>query len=86
MRTGLIVYVVGTEPDNWDAASETMALKQKKKADMVEIITDRTGHYDVLDAWRTLLCRGMKRISCIIGEFSPGGNLTLKNRELHLCG
>jgi hypothetical protein len=86
MKTGLIVYVVGTEPVDWDADSELRAIKQSSRADLVEIITVKSGHFDVLDAWWSLLTRGMKRIVCIIGEFTPNGNLTLKERKLCLCG
>ena len=86
MKTGLIVYVVGTEPADWDADSQLKAIKQSSRADLVEIITVKSGHFDVLDAWRSLLTRGMKRIVCIIGEFTPNGNLTLKERKLCLCG
>lgn len=86
MKTGLIVYVVGTEPVDWDANSESKAIKQRSQADLVEIITGKSGHFDVLDAWWSLLTKGMKRIVCVIGEFTPNGNLTLKERKLHLCG
>ena len=86
MKTGLIVYVVGTEPVDWDADSHSRAIRQSNRADLVEIITVKSGHFDILDAWWSLLTRGMKRIVCIIGEFTPSGNLTLKGRKLCLCG
>ena len=86
MKSGLIIYVVGKEPPNWDAEFELMTIKKNTKVDLVEIITAKTGHFDVLDAWWSLLTRGMKRITCMIGEFSQTGSLTLKSRELHLCG
>jgi len=86
MKSGLIIYVVGKEPANWDADSELMTIKKSTKADLVEIITAQTGHFDVLDAWWSLLTRGMKRITCMIGKFSPTGNLTLTSRELRLYG
>jgi len=86
MKSGLIIYVVGKEPANWDADSELLTIKQNSKADLVEIITAKTGHFDVLDAWWSLLTRGMKRITCTIGKFSPAGNLTLTDRKLRLCG
>ncbi len=86
MKTGLIVYVVGKEPPNWDSDSERMTIKQDTKADLVEIITTQTGHFDVLDAWWVLLTKGMKRIACIRGEFSQTANITLRSRELRLCG
>ena len=86
MKSGVIIYVVGKVPANWDADSGSIIIKQKIQADLVEIITGTTGHFDVLDAWWSLLTRGMQRITCIIGEFTPAGNLTLTGRELRLCG
>jgi hypothetical protein len=86
MKSGLIIYVVGKEPPNWDATFDLMTVKKNTRADLVEIITANTGHFDVLDAWWSLLTKGMKRITCMIGEFSTAGNLMLTGRELHLCG
>ena len=86
MKSGLIIYVVGKEPPNWDADSDLKFLKQNTKADLIEVITAKTGHFDVLDAWLSLLTKGMKKITCIIGEFSKAGNITLTNRKLRLCG
>jgi hypothetical protein len=86
MKTGLIVYVVGTEPVDWDEDYALRAIRQSSRADLVEIITVTSGHFDVLDAWWSLLTRGMKQIVCIIGEFMPNGDLTLKERKLCLCG
>jgi hypothetical protein len=85
MKTGLIVYVVGKEPADWDAASETKTIRQFSQADLVEIITTQSGHFDVLDAWWYLLARGMKQVICMIGEFSPNGHLALQDRKLCLC-
>jgi hypothetical protein len=85
MKTGLIVYVVGTEPADWDAASEMKTIRQISRVDSVEIITAQWGHFDVLDAWWSLLTRGMKQVICMIGEFTPNGHLTLQGRKLCLC-
>ncbi len=85
MKTGLIVYVVGTEPADWDAASEMKNIRQISRVDLVEIITAQWGHFDVLDAWWSLLTRGMKQVICMIGEFTPNGHLTLQGRKLCLC-
>lgn len=86
MKSGLIIYVVGKEPPNWDANSGGKTIKQNLQADLVEIITTQTGHFDVLDAWYFLLIRGMKQITCKIAEFTPNGMLALTGRELRLCG
>jgi hypothetical protein len=85
MKTGLIVYVVGTEPAEWDAASEMKLIRRISQADRVEIITAQWGHFDVLDAWRSLLARGMNQVICMIGEFAPNGHLILQDRKLCLC-
>jgi len=42
------------EPPNWNAEFELMTIKKNTKVDLVEIITDETGHFDVLDAWWSL--------------------------------
>jgi hypothetical protein len=86
MKSGLIIYVVGKEPQNWSSDSDQKTIKQKIKADLVEIITAQTGHFDISDAWCSLMIRGMKRITCMIGEFTPTGTLALTGRELRLCG
>jgi hypothetical protein len=86
MKTGLIIYVIGREPADWNEDSELTTIKENIKADLVEIITVKTGHFDVSDAWWSLLTRGMKRIVCRIGEFTPKGNLSLTGNELRLCG
>lgn len=86
MKSGLIVYVVGKEPPNWDADFDLTFIKQNTKADLVEIITAKTGHFDMLDAWWSLLTKGMQKITCVTGKFSLAGNITLTNRELRLCG
>ena len=65
MKSGLIIYVVGKEPPNWDAEFELMTIKKNTKVDLVEIITTKTENFDVLDAWWSFLPRGMKRITCI---------------------
>jgi len=86
VKTGLIVYVVGKEPADWDVDAQSTTIKQNIKADLVEIITVKTGHFDISDAWCSLLTRGMKRIVCRIGKFTSTGNLALTGNELHLCG
>ena len=86
MRSGLIIYVVGKEPSNWDADVGEKTIKQNVRADLVEIITAQTGHFDVLDAWCSLMVRGMNQITCMIAEFTPNGMLALTGRELRLYG
>ena len=86
MRSGLIIYMVGKEPSNWDADVGEKTIKQNVRADLVEIITAQTGHFDVLDAWCSLMVRGMNQITCMIAEFTPNGMLALTGREIRLYG
>ncbi len=86
MKTGVIVYVVGKENIEKDF-DMTEAIKNLKiKADKVEIVSSRFGHFDVMDAWWLLTTRGMKRIVCMIAEIANGSGLRLTGRELRLCG
>ena len=86
MKTGLIVRVFGSEPLGWDANRAIEEVKHTTQANQIELITDKTGHYDVHDAWRSLLSIGMKRIACMIGEFTTSGTVRLTGRELRLWG
>jgi hypothetical protein len=86
MKTGIIVYVVGAEPEsripNLKAAVKTLKLS----ADRVEIASRFFGHFDIHDAWWSLTAKGMEKIVCMLAEFAPHGTLQLNGRELRLCG
>ena len=86
MRTGIIVYVVGTE--GFDGAfDERRAIKELGiKADRVEVVFSGEDHFDIMDAWWSLTVKGMQRVVCMIGEIVSRSNLKLTGRELRLCG
>ncbi len=86
MKTGIIVYFYGSEPLEWNAEDAAAHIKKSAGADLVEIITDKSGHLSVSDAWRMLLARGMNHIFCMTGEFTSTGSLRLKEDRLRLCG
>ncbi len=86
MNSGLIIYVIGKEPPGWKADLETISKNHAVKADRIEIITEKTGHFDVDDAWLSLIRQGMKMITCKIASFSENGDLSMHDRELRLCG
>ena len=53
MKSGVIIYVAGNAPEGWSECDETRIRNRESQADfLVEIITTKTGHSDVLDAWR----------------------------------
>jgi hypothetical protein len=86
MKTGLIVYIVGSDPWEVDMDCAAEVKKLGIDADMVEVISPTSGHFDIPDAWRDLTVRGMQRIECMIAEYTQAGGLKLQDRRLRLCG
>ncbi len=86
MKTGVIVYVVGSE-NRLEGSDLTEAVKRLNiDAERVEIVSSSSGHFDVMDAWWALTTKGMSRIVCLIAEVSRNARLRLTGRELRLCG
>jgi len=52
---------------------------------MVALVSEACGHFNVHDAWRFLLVRGMKRIMCVIAEYVDG-EFRLSGRTIHVWG
>jgi hypothetical protein len=86
MKSGLIIYVAGNAPRDWTEENETGIRDLESQADMIEIITTKTGHIDIADAWRALLLRGMSYITCRMAVFNKSGDIEFTDRELRLCG
>ena len=86
MKSGVIVYVAGNAPQNWTEGDETDVKGLEPQADLVEIITTQTGHFDVQDAWQDLLSRGMSRVTCKMAVFNKFGEIEFTGKELRLCG
>ena len=86
MKSGVIVYAAGEAPKNWTEKDETRITFDQFKADAIEIITSRTGHFDVLDAWWYLLTRGTAHIVCKMAKFNDSGELVLTGREFRVYG
>ena len=86
MKSGVIIYVAGNAPRGWSEGDETRIRSTESQADLIEIITTRTGHFDVLDAWRDLLSKGMSHVICKMAAFSESGEVELTGNELRLCG
>ena len=86
MKSGVIIYVAGNAPEGWSEGDETHIRSTESQADLIEIITTKTGHFDVLDAWRALLSKGMSLVTCKMAVFSESGDIEFTGRELRLCG
>jgi len=86
MKSGVIIYVAGNAPQDWTENDEAGVRNLEAQADLIEIITTQTGHFDVPDAWRDLLSKGMSLITCKMAVFSESGEIEFTGRELRLCG
>jgi hypothetical protein len=86
MKSGVIIYVAGSAPEDWSEDDEIHIRNSESKADLIEIITTKTGHFDVLDAWRNLLAKGMSLITCKMAIFSESGEIEFTGKTLRLCG
>jgi hypothetical protein len=53
---------------------------------LIEIITTKTGHFDVLDAWWHLLSKGMSLVTCKMAVFRECGEIEFTGKQLRLCG
>ena len=85
MKTGAIVYVIGKENIDNDFDMAEAVKNLKIVADKVEIVSSRSGHFDIMDAWWSLTAKGMKHIVCMIAEIANGSDLRLTDRKIQLC-
>ena len=86
MKTGIILYIVGDEPARPTSHTEHLVDQLALDAERIEIVSRNSGHFDVHDAWWTLITKGMRRILCILAEYTKTGDLRLTGRSLRLCG
>jgi len=86
MKTGIIVYAAGKPPQDWNEECEQGVRDLLTGVDAVEIITSETGHFDVPDAWYTLVSKGISLVVCKLAVFNESGQMQLTGRELRLCG
>ncbi len=86
MKSGVIIYVAGSAPEDWSEDDEVHIRSSESNANLIEIITTNTGHFDVLDAWRDLLSKGMSLVTCKMAVFSKSGEIEFTGKKLRLCG
>jgi hypothetical protein len=86
MKKGVIIYTAGEAPASWTEEKEKLVKRSIAGAEAVEIITTRTGHFDILDAWWALSSKGMANIECKMATFTGDGELKDTGRTLRLCG
>ena len=86
MKTGTIIYVAGEKPKGCESDAMDLFKKIETEADLIEIITPDSGHFDISDAWWSLTSRGMHRIICKSAGYTDTGNIQFTGRELRLCG
>jgi hypothetical protein len=86
MRKGVIIYVAGDAPQDWTEADDVRVKRLEPDADLVEVITTMTGHFDIIDAWKELVSRGMQKITCKMAVFGDLGQIEFTGHRLRLCG
>ena len=84
MKKGAIIYITGEESASADQNVEKAVADLGLKADQVEIISNKTGHFDISDAWWQLTVKGMQQLVCMAAKFNRTGLLQLTGRELRL--
>ena len=84
MKTGVIVYVVGTE-DSHGAFDEKQAAKTLGvDADRVEFVFSGEGEDSISQAWLDMTLKGMARIVCMSGELVRPSLVRLTGRQMQL--
>ncbi len=84
MKKGLIVYIAGEEPDNSEI--ETRIIKEELDADRVEVVSSRSGNFDIHNAAWRLTAAGMQNIVCVTAVYTETADLKLTGRSMRLCG
>ena len=84
MKTGIILYIAGNDAEN--DSVEYAIDKLDIEADRIEVVSAKSGHFDISDAWWFLTIKGMQRIICMVAEVTSLGTLKLTGRQLRLCG
>ena len=87
MKTGTIIYVAGEEPQQGTLINtDELVSRCGIQSDRFEVITRETGHFDIHDAWRALITKGMQQVLCLVAVVDDEGKLQLTGRQLRLCG
>ncbi|MFP4349896.1 MAG: hypothetical protein ACOC3W_12150 [Thermodesulfobacteriota bacterium] len=86
MKTGIIVYVIGsqTRDQAFDEQAATRGLGVS--ADRVSYVFSGEGEESLVQAWMEMTVRGMARILCMAGELVQPSLVRLTGRELRLSG
>jgi hypothetical protein len=86
MKKGIIVYVPANAGIDKNCDLEDAARSLQLDAEKVELVSERAGHLNVMDAWRHLISQGAGRISCVIGDVQEGSKIILAGKEMSLWG
>jgi len=86
MKLGIILYIVGDLPDDWNEDVANIIKQLGIQADAVEIVVSSPGSYDIHDAWWRLSTRGIHKIMCKLALFDEMDNLIFTGKELRLSG
>ena len=86
MKTGAIFYVTGKRPIREGIEAMDLARRLGIHVDRALLVSRTTGYESVVDAWWTLLTKGMRRVMCCVVTTRDGENFELTAEPLRLCG
>jgi len=86
MKRGVIVYIAGDVPNEWNEDLNEMINCLGVQADIVEVVASTFGSYDIHYAWWKLVSKGVQSISCKLAMFDSEEKLRFTGKELRLCG
>ncbi|MDM8536245.1 hypothetical protein QUF70_05780 [Desulfobacterales bacterium HSG17] len=85
MKTGIIVYVVGSNSSDSNFNEKLAVTNLGIKADQVEFVFSGEACFDIADAWYSMIRKGMGRVVCMAGELINSSYVKLTGREMQLC-
>ncbi len=86
MKTGTIVYISGKEPEHFNPDPRVLAENLGLNSDQTLIVSEKSGCYDLHEAWFSLAVKGMHKIVCYFACFNTRQEIYLTERSLRFCG
>ena len=86
MKTGAILYITGASPPGEGVEAGKLARDLGIHADRALLVSQTIGYENVIDAWWTLLTKGMKQVVCCVVSTQDGKTFLLNGEPLRLCG
>ena len=86
MKTGIIVYVMGSQQLNDEFDEKQAVLSLNVKADRVCFVFSEGSLDDLAYSWWEMVRKGMSRILCMAGCLTAPSTIQLTGKEIQLGG